>query len=150
MEHYSTHTNPETGLEEPEKPATIEKLTNWVVGLQTETQRQKAEQKNVEKKAELEFERRQEVRDDARIAQQGTMTAVGEILADKVTDDRLIGVPGIQRAAKQKKLAKEETQVSARHAQVASTGLTTRQAVQLGVLCGVGIAVVLLVWLSVK
>jgi hypothetical protein len=149
MEHYSTH-NPELNTDDPEKPATIEKLTNWVVGLQAETQRQKAEQKDVEKKAELEFELRQEIRDDAQVSQQGSMIAVGAVLADKVADDRLIGATGIRRVAKQKKLAKEETQISTTPRPVQGSGLTFRQAVQLGILCGVGLAVVLLVWLSVK
>ncbi len=149
MEHYSTH-HPETTGEEPDTPATIEKLTNWVVGLQTETQRQKTEQKGIEKKAELEFELRQEIRDDAQVSQQGSMIAVGAVLADKVVDDRLIGAPGIRRVAKEKKLAKEETRVSAKQVQPKSSGLTAKQAIQLGVLCGVGLAVVLLAWLSVK
>ncbi len=145
MEHYSTH-NPELNTDDSEKPATIEKLTNWVVGLQAETQRQK----DVEKKAELEFELRQEIRDDAQVSQQGSMIAVGAVLADKVADDRLIGATGIRRVAKQKKLAKEETQISTTPRPVQGSGLTFRQAVQLGILCGVGLAVVLLVWLSVK
>lgn len=159
MEHFSAPPTPEASPKDPEQP-TIERLTNWVVGLQTETQRQKAsneasrlekaDQKAAEKKSELEFERRREVMDDQATSQHGTMVAIGEVLDDKLGDGHLIGAAGIQQAAKQKKLARQESQVSQRSAQNTTSGLTPKQAVQLGILCGVGVAVLIVVWLSVR
>lgn len=153
MEYYSGQHN-ETTPEEP-NPRTVERLSNWVTGLQTEVKGAKPSQEaspeqSKQPESELQFERSKEIRDVPRALKRGSMIAVGEVLADKSSDQpTLVGAAGI-KAAKQKKLTREEHNVSTKPTVSQGSGLTARQAVQLGVLVGVCVAMLLLVWLSVR
>lgn len=153
MENYTNH-SPESPVDE-DSPATIEKLSGWVMGLQTELRAQRAsnekKQASEEKpKKEIDFEKRLEIRDDPSVVQQGSMVAVGEVLADKVAaNDHVLGAAGIKRAVRQKKLAKEEFSASSQSVGI-PTGSSLQQAMWTGLIVGLSIAVLILLWLTLK
>lgn len=160
MENYSVNNSQETAKENDHTP-TVEKLSGWVMGLQAEVRAQRLnidpkteigkQEKDIVAKSELEFERRREVRDDPTNLQHGSMVALGEVLADRVADQGLIvGGSGIKQAAKQKKLAKEESRASTKQTSSASPKVTTSQAIQTGVAIGLTIGLLILLWITLK
>jgi len=158
MEYYSGRNNEE---EQTEAPNTVERLSNWITGMQAEIKGQGASPENKQglassesqddNRGEIEFDRRKEVQDVSSAIKKGSMIAVGEVLADKSTDQAtpLIGAAGI-RAAKQKKLTREEAGVSAKQAVASAQGLSFKQAVQLGILVGICIGIIALVWANTR
>lgn len=155
MEHFSgqqleSHEDPD------ERPRTVERLSNWVTGMQAELGPKKSPEKTSEydSRRELDFEKTKEapVLPDAVL--KGSMIAVGEVLADKASsksaDEQLVGAMGV-KAAKQRKLQEQEQHASSGSVQTQSQrGLNTKQAIQLGALVGVCIGLLLLVWLMVR
>lgn len=156
MERHSNHTVGETASEELRKP-NIEKVTEWLVGMQAEERRPKAEYNAFaaevkRSKTERELERRQEVRDESQAIKRSGMVAVGEVLTNRSIPSQppVPGTPSVRRTSRQKKMAREEQQATHISTVSPSSGLTTSQAVQLGVTVGVCAGLLILLWLSVR
>jgi hypothetical protein len=152
MEYFSGPQQEQTG--ETQQPRTVERLSGWVTGMEIGARRppESANELKDQDKAEIEFEKNKEAPKLTSAIKRGSMIAVGEVLADRSTNQPgLIGAAGV-KAAKRQKLSQQETRASQRTSgatQIAH-GLTPRQAVQLGALIGVCVAGLILVWLSVR
>jgi hypothetical protein len=153
MENFSGQQHEQDSSEK--HPRTVERLSNWVTGMEL-GQRRSPEigvENQDENRAEVEFEKTKEAPDISRVIKKGSMIAVGEVLADKSSDELgLIGATGV-KAAKRQKLSRQEMMASRAMPTTqssASRGLTQRQAIQLGVLVGTCVAGLILVWLSVR
>lgn len=155
MERYSSRVANEASPEEPHKP-NVEKVTEWLVGLQTSERAAKPKQETLAEhpkpKTERDFERRQEVLDEPQVIKRGGMVAVGEVLADRSSDGQppILGVAGVRHASQQKKMAREERKASHVSRPAARSGLTPAQAVQVGIAAGIGVGLLILLWLSVR
>lgn len=155
MERYSNRVVGEVTPEESSRP-NLEKITGWLVDMQTGERLPRSEHSasaEAEKpKTERELERRREVRDEPQTIKRGGMVAVGEVLADHSGSSQspVLGASGIRRVSRQKKMAREERKAThALHAPP-SSGLTAAQAIQLGVVTGVCVGLLILLWLSVR
>jgi len=154
MEHFSGQ-QLESLEGEDNRPKTVERLSNWVMGMQAELGPKGSPEKSPDNdnRKELDFEKTKEAPKLPDVVLKGSMMAVGEVLADKVSEppgQMLVGAAGV-KAAKQRSLRDQERRAAGAPPQSRQqTGLTVRQAVQLGILVGVCIGLLVLVWLAVR
>lgn len=152
MEYFSGQQHEQH--KEDDKPRTVERLSNWVTGMEVGGRRSPEDSvgRQDENKAEIEFEKTKEAPKLPNSIKRGSMIAVGEVLADKTADQPvLIGAAGL-KAAKRQKLSRQEVRATQKPvaSSKAAKGLTPRQAAQLGALIGVCVAGLILVWMSVR
>lgn len=155
MEHFSGQ-QLESPEDENNRPRSVERLSNWVTGMQAELGPKRTSETGPDKdnRKELDFEKTKEAPKLPDVVLKGSMIAVGEVLADKVsqqrTSDQLIGAAGV-KAAKRRKLQDQEQRATANPIGSTNTrGLSMRQAIQLGVLVGVCVGLLMLVWMAVR
>lgn len=156
MEHFSGRLPEEQELDKG-RNKNVDRLSNWVTGMQAEVGSRRAPEMSPDNdsRKELDFEKTKEAPNIPDSLLKGSMIAVGEVLADKASrpDEGLSGIPTapVEPPDKPQKLQGEEDRVSDRVGQANSPrGLSARQAIQLGALVGVCAAALILVWLMVR
>lgn len=135
----------------------VDRLSNWVTGMQAEVGSRRAPETSPDNdpRKELDFEKTKEAPNIPDSLLKGSMIAVGEVLADKTSQPHAdaSSTPPVseQPPVKPQKLQNQEDRVSGQAGQRSSSaGLSARQAIQLGALVGVCAAALILVWLMVK
>ena len=151
MEHFSGQL-PEELEAQQERPRTVERLSNWVTGMEVGARRSPEASVDNDSRKEVDFETTKEAPRIPDAVLKGSMIAVGEVLADKTAkqaDQSGVGSAATPSNSTGQSLKNQEDQATVPVVPPA-TGLTARQAIQLGALVGVCVAVLVLVWLVIR
>lgn len=157
MEHFSGRL-PEDQELDGGRNKNVDRLSNWLTGMQTEVGARRAPETSPDNdsRKELDFEKTKEAPNIPDSLLKGSMIAVGEVLADKTSTP--VQSPGQPSVPQTPQLSNDSPALQAQEDMITSqpiptgrpSGLSARQAILLGALVGVCAAVLILVWLILR